>query len=160
LLGPSRITGDLDVDTRIRHAGGDARDYRIDALELKLDQVRVSDPDAPPWWARLSLDRGGLQWQQPFRMQGDARLQMKDVSVLLDLFSERKAFPRWIGNVVDAGQTQATARVSFAGDTFTVDQLHASNRRIDLDARLRVADGKPAGALYAKWGVLGLGVDL
>lgn len=160
VLGPSRITGDLDVDTRIRQSGGGARDYRIEALELKLDQVRVGAPDDPPWWARLSLDQGRLQWQQPFRMQGDARVEMKDVSVLLTLFSERSAFPKWIGNLVDAGQAQATAQVSFAGDSFTLDKLHASNRRIDLDARLRVADGRPAGALYAKWGVLGLGVDL
>ncbi|MEO8365116.1 MAG: hypothetical protein ABI538_02805 [Pseudoxanthomonas sp.] len=160
VLGPSRITGDLDVDTRISQIGRGGRDYRIDALDLKLDQVRVGEPGDPPWWAKLSLDRGSLQWQRPFRLQGDARLQMKDVSVLLDLFSERSAFPKWVGNLVDAGQAQATARVSFAGDSFTVDKLHASNRRIDLDARLHVADGQPQGALYAKWGVLGLGVDL
>lgn len=160
VLGPSRITGDLDVDTRIRQSGGGARDYRIEALELKLDQVRVGAPDDPPWWARLSLDQGRLQWQRPFRMHGDARVEMKDVSVLLALFSERSAFPKWIGNLVDAGQAQATAQVALAGDSFTIDKLRASNRRIDLDARLRVADGQPAGALYAKWGVLGLGVDL
>ncbi len=160
VLGPSRITGDLDVDTRIRQIGSGGRDYRIDALDLKLDQVRVGEPGDPPWWATLSLDRGSLQWQRPFRLQGDARMDMKDVSVLLTLFSDRSAFPKWIGNVIDAGQAQATARVAFAGDSFTVDKLHASNRRIELDARLRVADGNPAGALYAKWGVLGLGVDL
>ncbi|HYM86865.1 MAG TPA: hypothetical protein VET30_09030, partial [Pseudoxanthomonas sp.] len=160
LLGPSRITGDLDVDTRIRQSGPGPRDYRIEALELKLDQVRVSDPDAPPWWAQLSLDRGTMQWQQPFRLQGDARVRMQDVSVLLTLFSERSAFPKWIGSLVDSGQAQATAQVALAGDTFTLDRLHASNDRIDLDARLRVADGRPNGALYTKWGVLGLGVDL
>ncbi|MEO6103538.1 MAG: hypothetical protein ABIP44_07870, partial [Pseudoxanthomonas sp.] len=160
LLGPSRLVGDLDLDTRLRQSGADERDYRIDALELHLDRVRAGDPKDAPWWARLSVDKGTMQWQQPFVMQGDARVQMKDVSVLLTLFSERSAFPKWIGNLIDAGQADATAKVSLAGNTLTVDQLHASNQRIDLDARLRVADGKPHGALYAKWGVLGLGVDL
>ena len=40
LLGPSRITGDLDLDTRLRQAGTQPGDYRIEALALKLDQVR------------------------------------------------------------------------------------------------------------------------
>ncbi len=160
VLGPSRITGNLDVDTRIRQSGRGARDYRIEALELKLDQVRVGGPDDPPWWAHLSLDQGSLQWQRPFRVHGDARVQMKDVSVLLTLFSERSAFPKWVGNLVDAGQAQATAQVTLAGDSVLIDKLHASNSRVDLDARLRVADGHSSGALYAKWGVLGLGVDL
>ena len=160
LLGPSRVVGDLEVDTRIRRGGATPNSYLIEALALRLDQVRVSDPQDAPWWGRLDLDNGRLQWQQPFQLQGDARVEMKDVSVLLTLFSERSAFPKWVGNLVDAGQAQATAQVALAGDTFTLNHLHASNRRIDLDARLRVADGQPAGALYAKWGVLGLGVDL
>lgn len=160
MVGPSRITGDLDLDARIRQGSKSTGHFLIDALDLHVDQVRVSDPQAEPWWAKVSLDQGRLQWQQPFRLQGEARADMKDVSVLLTLFSERSAFPKWIGNLVDAGQAQATANVLFAGDTFTVDNLHASNRRIDLDARLRMADGKANGALYAKWGVLGMGVDL
>ena len=160
LLGPSRIVGDLDVDTRIRQGGATPYSYLIEALELRLDQVRVGDPKDAPWWGRLNLDNGRLQWQQPFQLQGDARVEMKDVSVLLTLFSERSAFPEWVGNLVDAGQAQATAQVMLAGDTFTLDRLHASNQRVDLDARLRVADGRSSGALYAKWGVLGMGVDL
>jgi hypothetical protein len=154
------VVGDLEVDTRIRQGGATPNSYLIESLALRLDQVRVGDPQDAPWWGRLDLDNGRLQWQQPFRLQGDARVEMKDVSVLLTLFSERSAFPKWVGNLVDAGQAQATAQVALAGDTFTLNHLHASNRRIDLDARLRVADGQPAGALYAKWGVLGLGVDL
>jgi len=160
LLGPSRITGDLDLDTRLRQVGTQPGDYRIEALALNLDQVRNGDPKDPPWWARLSLDQGRMQWQQPFRLQGDAKVEMKDVSVLLTVFSERSAFPAWIGNLVDAGQANATAQIAFAGDTITIDQLHASNRRVDFDARLRVANGQSNGALYAKWGMLGLGVDL
>ncbi|RZA31672.1 MAG: hypothetical protein EOP92_29995, partial [Lysobacteraceae bacterium] len=107
LVGPSRITGDLDLDTRISQSGTQSRDYRIDALNLRLDQVRVSDPNDEPWWARLSVDQGSLRWQQPFQLQSNARVEMKDVSVLLTLFSERSAFPKWVGNLFDAGQAQA-----------------------------------------------------
>jgi hypothetical protein len=159
-LGPSRILGDVAVDTRITRTGSGPRNYRIDALDLRLDHVRVDDPKAAPWWARLALDNGHLEWRQPFQLQGDARVEMKDVSVLLTLFSERSAFPKWIGNLIDAGQARATGHVRFDQDTVTLSPLHASNDRIDLDARLRITNGQPRGALYAKWGVLGVGVQL
>ena len=38
--------------------------------------------------------------------------------------------------------------------------MQASNDRIGLQARLRIANGRPDGDLYARWGVLGLGVEL
>ena len=159
-LGPSRILGDVAVDTRLTRAGSGPRSFRIDALDLRLDRVRVDDPGAAPWWARLALDNGRLEWRQPFQLQGDARVEMKDVSVLLTLFSERSAFPKWIGNLIDAGQARATGHVRFDHDTITLAPLHASNDRVDLDARLRITNGQPRGALYAKWGVLGVGVQL
>lgn len=160
VLGPSRILGNLAVDTRITQSGKDARSYRIDALELALDNVRVGEPGQAPWWAKLSVDNGTLQWKQPFAVQGDARLVMKDVSVLLTLFSQRSAFPKWIGSLIDVGQVNATAHVATAGDTVSLQRLHASNARVDLDAHLRIANGRPKGGLYAKWGPLGVAAEL
>lgn len=161
-VGTSLIAGDLGLDTRISRLG-EARDaYRVDALSLDLDRVRVASakPDAEPWWARLRLDRGSMHWQQPFRFDGDARLRMKDASVLLDLFSERSAFPAWIARIVDEGETRATARVAFEGEQVTIDDLSARNERVDLDAKLRIATGVPRGALFARWGILRVAAEV
>lgn len=160
-LGASRLAGDLMLRTRVARAAGS--DYRIEALDLDLDRVAVAharDGDAP-WWGRLRLDRGTMRWEQPFRVDGDARLHLRDASVLLDLFSERSAFPAWIARIVDDGEVRATARVALDGKVLTIDGLQARNDRVDLDARLRIADGAPQGALLARWGILrvGAGID-
>jgi len=81
------------------------------------------------------------------------------VSSLLDLYADRSAFPKWVGKLIDAGQADATARVRVDGDAVTIDALRARNQRIDLDARMRMAKGQSTGALYARWGVLGLGAE-
>ena len=55
--------------------------------------------------------------------------------MLLGLFAERSAFPRWIGNLIDSGEAQATGRLRVrvpAGGRVTGDDV----ARHLLDERL------------------------
>ncbi|MCD9027366.1 hypothetical protein LDO26_03940 [Luteimonas sp. BDR2-5] len=159
-LGPSRLSGDLRVDSRIAQLRTGGRRYAFEGFDLRVDNVRVEDADDAPWWARFRLDAGTLDWREPFALEGEGHLDMKDVSVLLALFAERSVFPRWIANLVDSGEASATGRLRVRDDEIVFDRIVASNDRIDLLARLRIAGGTPQGDLYARWGVLGLGVEL
>lgn len=159
-LGPSRILGDLTLDTRLRQAGTDARRYRIDTLDLDLSNVRVGAPNAAPWWGQLDFDGGTFDWREPFAVDGNARLKLKDASVLLDLFSERSAFPKWIGSLIDAGQVDATARVRVQGDSAAFQRIRAKNDRVQLQAHLRLAGNQPTGALLAQWGPLDVAAEV
>jgi hypothetical protein len=89
-----------------------------------------------------------------------ATMRMKNVSVLLALFAKRSAFPAWIGHIVDDGEAQVTSRIQAGRGEFVMDDLQASNKRIQFLARLRIADGKPDGDVYARWGLLSVGVAL
>lgn len=159
-FGVSRLSGDLQLDSRLRRAERTGRAYSLEGFSLGLDNVRLEGDDAGPWWARFALDDGQLAWQEPFEVSGRGRLKMKDVSVLLALFAERSAFPKWAGRIVDAGQAEATGRLRIRGDEVVLDGIEARNDRVDLLARLRIAAGQPSGDLYARWGILGLGVGL
>ncbi|KPN17497.1 hypothetical protein AO715_05500 [Xanthomonas sp. Mitacek01] len=161
-LGPSRLSGDVDLDSRLTRMQKVGRRYVIDALALQLDGVRLdgSDGGDAPWWARMALEDGTLTWGQPFEVTGRGRLDMRDVSVLLGLFAERSVFPRWIGNLIDSGEAHATGQLRLRDRELVFDRVQASNDRIDLQARLRINDGTPDGDLYARWGVLGMGVEL
>jgi len=162
-LGPSQLSGNVDMDSRLSRAQRAGRRYAIDALSVELDGVRLDGEDAAddaPWWARLALEDGVLDWQEPFEVSGRGTVEMRDVSVLLGLFAERSVFPRWIGNLVDAGEARATGQLHVRGQEVVFDRVQASNDRIGLQARLRIANGRPDGDLYARWGVLGLGVEL
>ncbi len=159
-LGTSRLSGNLQIDSRLARLQKTGRRYALEGFDLRVDGVRVEGGDDAPWWARFGLDSGTLDWQEPLEINGRGRLDMKDVSVLLALFAERSVFPRWIGNVVDSGQTHATGQLRMHGDEIVLDRIIARNDRIDLQARLRIASGAPSGDLYARWGVLGMGVEL
>lgn len=158
-VGVSRITGDLTLASSVHRISGD--DYAIDAIQLGLAKVRLaSSPDDGPWWARLSLAGGRFGWRVPLQLDGNAKLQMQDAGFLLALFAERTALPKWIGKLVDEGTVDATSGVHVDGKSVLLAPLLAHNERIDLQARLRLANGRSDGDLYARWGVLGLGVGL
>ncbi|WP_377304083.1 hypothetical protein [Rhodanobacter umsongensis] len=159
-LGVSRLAGKLTMDTRIDRAQRAGHAFELKNFTLNLDGVRVEGSSAPPWWARVTLQQGRLDWDHPMRLRGSATLVMKDVSLLLSLFADRSAFPSWIANLINVGQATAHARVEAQRGDFILDHLVGSNERIDVFAHLRVSDGKPSGDLYARWGVLGLGVAL
>ena len=159
-FGVSRLVGDLSLQGRLRRIAAGARGYRIDRLAVALDGVRLAGASEEAWWARLDLDGARLDWRTPLGLDGDLRLRMRDAGLLLSLFAERSAFPRWIGNVVDDGEVRATARVRVAGDRLVLDDIRAGNDRVDLLARLQIDDGQPRGDLYARWGVLGVGAEL
>ena len=159
-LGVSRLADKLTMDTRIDRARRAGHAFDLKHFTLGLDGVRVEGSNAPPWWARVTLQDGRLDWDYPMRLRGSATLVMKDVSLLLSLFADRSAFSKWIANVVDDGQVTAHAEIEAQRGDFILDHLVASNQRVDLFAHLRVSDGKPSGDLYARWGVLGLGAAL
>lgn len=159
-VGASELHGNLSVAGAMRREREGRRDYRLQPLRLQLRQVRLAGADDAPWWADVDLSGARLTWREPFAVDSDVRLRMKDASLLLSLFAERTAFPRWIGRIVDAGEVEATARTRVRGGELIVDGLEARNDRVDLQARLRVADGTPQGDLYARWGVLGVGAEL
>jgi hypothetical protein len=159
-LGVSRLAGRLTMDTRIDRAQRAGHAFDLRNFTLGLDGVRVDGSSAPPWWGRVTLQHGRLDWDRPMRLRGSATLVMKDVSLLLSLFADRHAFPKWVANVIDDGRATAHAEVEAQRGDFILDHLVASNQRVDLFAHLRVSDGKPSGDLYARWGVLGLGVAL
>lgn len=159
-LGPSLLSGNLQMDTQLSATKRGRRAYDIKQWTLALDGVRLDGSSDPPWWARLTIKNGRLDWAEPMLFRGHATMVMKDVGLLLSLFADRGAFPKWITHVVNDGETTANAQLEARHGDVVLDQLMASNDRVDLSARLRIRDGKPNGSLYVRWGVLGLGVAL
>jgi hypothetical protein len=160
-LGVSRLTGNLRMDTQIRLAQRAAgHSFDLQDFTLGMDGVLVEGSRDPPWWAKFTIEQGRLDWDHPMRLRGSATMVMKDVSLLLSLFADRSAFPKWIARIIDEGQATAHAQVEAQHGDFVLDHLVASNERIDLFAHLRIRDGKPGGDLYARWGILGLGVAM
>jgi hypothetical protein len=162
-LADLALQGDILIDTRLRRA--ELKSHRFDAAgsRIALKGVRVNhgaDVLGSDWWGNVALDRMSLDWDRPATIDGNFRAELKDASVLLALYGQRKHFPDWIGRIVDAGEVRAEGGVRSHGGTFLIDPFEASNDAFDVLARLRLREKQAIGDLYARWGALSLGVEL
>ena len=157
------MRGNVEIDTRLRRADLKSHSFNADGSRLSLKGVRVTSGDevlGADWWGDVVLDRARLDWDKPIALDGQLQVRMRDVAVLLALYSQRKNLPGWVQKVVDAGEAQMQGRVQWQRDTLLLDPFSASNDRFDVMARLRLHDKQPAGDLFARWGALSVGVEL
>lgn len=157
------LLGDVTVDSLLRRADMDTRRFNVDGSRIALRNVRVVNADAPQagdWWADIALDRARLDWDKPMSLDGNLRVRMKDVSLLLDVYAQRKDLPKWVGKLVDEGEASGTGRVRWRAKTLLLEPFTAHNDRFDMEARLRLRDKQATGDLLAQWGKFELGVDL
>jgi hypothetical protein len=157
------LQGDLEIDTKLRRADLKTHSFNADGSRLSLKRVRVtegSEPLGSEWWGDIELDQARLDWDRPMALDGRLHARMKDVGLLLALYSQRKDLPGWIGRLVDEGEANAQGRVQWQRDTLLLEPFAASNDRFEVLARLRLQEKQPTGDLFAGWGVLSVGVEI
>jgi len=94
------------------------------------------------------------------KVDGHASLRMRDLSVLLALFAQKKELPHWVQKLLDEGEADAEGRLRWDGERLALDAIKAHNDRFDLDARLQMQHKHLQGDLFARWGLLSVGVGL
>lgn len=157
------FSGDVDVAALLARADLSAEEFVLDGTRLGLRNVKVSDPERAStgnWWADIRFDRGRLQWGSPLRIDASATVRLRDVSLLLALFTRNKDYPRWVLRVLDAGEVNASARAVMRDATIVLEDIVASNDRFDLKARLRLAQKRAQGDLFVRWAKLGFGLEM
>lgn len=155
--------GDLDVTTRLRRGDLLHDSFDMSGSTLVLHNMSVSDPDGPvttDWWLEAELPKARLDWGKPAVVDGESRMRMKDVSALLALYEQKKKLPNWIGKLLDTGEATAEGRIRWDGGRLVLDRVRAHNDRFDVDARLQVQEKQLRGDLFARWGMLSLGIDV
>ena len=157
------MRGDIAVDTRLRRTELKTHQFDADGSRVSLKGVNVTRGEealGSGWWGDIALHRARLDWDKPATIDGTVQTRLKDASVLLALYAQRKPLPDWVGKVVDAGEVQAAGRIRVHQGTLLLDPFEASNERFDVLARLRLHEKQPSGDLYARWGALSMGVEL
>lgn len=162
-VGEMVLRGDLALDARLDAGRLDNSDFALPGTRIAIRHAAIVEPRderVQNWWGTIDITRGKVGFGQPMVVSADASATMRDIAPLLSLFAQNKRFPRWIRSLVDAGQATVSGRLRMRDDSLIIDHIIASNERFDVKARLRLDDDRPSGHLYARWGVLGLGLEL
>jgi hypothetical protein len=155
------LAGDLDLDARLRRAELQGKRFDLSGSTLRLQGVRYGDGARQrDWWATLRVPQGRIAAAPATQADAQVQMQLRDAGPVLAVFAQRSDAPAWLLKLVDAGQLDARGQLRWSKDALWLDRLHAENQRVSLRARLRVGDAGTQGDLYARWGVLGVGVAL
>jgi hypothetical protein len=130
---------------------------------VTLQGVRVSDGNellGSDWWGEVGLDTARLDWDKPMALDGRLKARMRDVGVLLALYSQKKELPGWVRKLVDQGEATADGRIRWRGDMLLLEPFAARNERFEVLARLRLRQKQATGDLFANWGALSVGAEL
>ena len=162
-VGTLAFTSDVAVDAKLSDAKlGDLR-FQAGGSSVSLRRARIDDPKGErdaPWWATLNIREGDISLARPLLVHARGEARMQDIGFVLSLFSAKKDFPKWIARLLDAGEATVKGQVHLVEREIVIDRVVASNDRFDVQARLRLGEDPPSGDLYARWGVLGLGMQL
>ncbi|MCW0416833.1 hypothetical protein NB689_002587 [Xanthomonas sacchari] len=155
------LAGNLDLDARLRRAELQDKRFDLSGSTLRLQGVRYgTQPKQGDWWATLRIPQGRIAAAAPVQADAQVQMQMRDAGPVLAVFAQHSDAPAWLLKLADAGQLQASGQLRWRKDALWLDRVAAENERVALRARLRVGDAGTQGDLYARWGVLGVGVAL
>jgi hypothetical protein len=157
------LLGNIEIDTQLQRADLRAHSFKADGSRVTLQGVRVSDGNellGSDWWGEVGLDTARLDWDKPMALDGRLKARMRDVGVLLALYSQKKELPGWVRKLVDQGEATADGRIRWRGDMLLLEPFAARNERFEVLARLRLRQKQATGDLFANWGALNVGAEL
>ncbi|MCL7713837.1 hypothetical protein [Stenotrophomonas mori] len=155
------LAGTARVDATLRRGDFSQRHFDLSGTTLELRDVQVDGQRRKaPWQGRLSLDRGRIDAQSPFRVDARATLGLSDAGPLLAVFAAQGDYPRWALSLLDSGRVEATTALRWQPGHLLLEGLEAENARLSLKARLELLKQHKRGDLYLRWGVLGAAVEL
>ncbi len=162
-MGDLVMKADVALDARLRADSLAARSFHLPGTRLTISKAAIVQPaqeQVQGWWGVADVSHGEMDFEAPMALSADARVKLRDVAPLLAIFAQRKQLPGWVRKLVDAGEATAEGRLARQDACMVFDQVHASNARFEVLGRIRYCGEKPSGQLHARWGVLGIGVEL
>ncbi|MFS8172475.1 hypothetical protein [Vreelandella titanicae] len=158
-----QLRGDVHLDLHLTDGDLETRRFNADDSFLRLENVsRQSENGSADagWWVTLSMLDAQLAWEDPIRLVSQLRLEMRDTGLLARLFLARARDSDWLGRLLNVHDIEGTAQLEISGKQISLSDLTLAGGPLLLLSDVALADRSANGALYARLGVLGLGVEL
>lgn len=158
-----RLRGDLHLYLHLTDGNLETRHFTADDSFLRLENVsRQSESGAADagWWVQLSMLDAQLAWGDPIRLSSQLGLEMRDTGLLARLFLARARDSDWLGRLLNVRNIKGTSQLTISGEQISLQDLALTGGPLLLLSDITLADHSADGALYARLGLVGLGVEL
>lgn len=161
------MSGDIVVHASVPRGDLDTGEYEITGTTLALHHVRLTSgtslragkDDSNGWWAGIRVPTGAVTVGAPYFLDGALIMDFRDTVPFVTIFSEKQKLPGWIRGLLGVQPVTGTARVRLGDTVVQVRefQMFAGKFEVLLELERR---RRMAGKLYARFGVLSLGLGM
>ena len=158
-----RLKGDVTLHLQLTEGDIETRRFVANDSYLRLENVfRRSDDGTQDagWWVQLTMEEAQLNWGDPIHLTSQLRLGMRDTGLLVRLFLARARESDWLGRLLNVHNINGHALLTVSGEQIRLHDLTLTGGPLLLLSDVTLADGQANGALYARLGAVGLGVEL
>lgn len=160
-----RLHGDVHLQLNLSDGDLVTRRFTADDSFLHLENVARPQTSTQPgpdtgWWVRLDMPRAELLWADSPELDASLALGMRDTGLLARLFLAKARERDWLGRLLSVHDIAGSARLILGEAHIALEDLELDGGPLQLRAALRLANEQANGALYARLGALGLGVEL
>ena len=158
-----RLRGDVTLHLQLTEGDIETRRFTANDSYLRLENVfRRSDDGTQDagWWVQLTMEEAQLEWSDPIQLTSQLRLGMRDTGLLARLFLARARESDWLGRLLNVHDIHGSAALAMSGEQIRLHDLTLTGGLLRLLSDVTLADGQANGALYARLGTVGLGVEL
>ena len=158
-----RLRGDVTLHLQLTEGDIETRRFVANDSYLRLENVfRRSDDGTQDagWWVQLTMEEAQLNWDDPIQLTSQLRLGMRDTGLLARLFLARARESNWLGRILNVHNINGHALLTVSGEQIRLHDLTLTGGPLLLLSDMTLADGQANGALYARLGAVGLGVEL
>ena len=158
-----RLRGDVTLHLQLTEGDIETRRFVANDSYLRLENVfRRSDDGTQDagWWVQLTMEEAQLNWGDPIHLTSQLQLGMRDTGLLARLFLARARESNWLGRLLNVHNINGHALLTVSGEQIRLHDLTLTGGPLLLLSDVTLADGQANGALYARLGAVGLGVEL
>ena len=158
-----RLRGDVTLHLQLTEGDIETRRFVANDSYLRLENVfRRSDDGTQDagWWVQLTMEEAQLNWGDPIHLTSQLQLGMRDTGLLARLFLARARESNWLGRILNVHNINGHALLTVSGEQIRLHDLTLTGGPLLLLSDMTLADGQANGALYARLGAVGLGVEL
>jgi hypothetical protein len=162
-LMEQRLRGDVTLHLQLTEGDIETRRFTANDSYLRLENVfRRSDDGTQDagWWVQLTMEEAQLEWSDPIQLTSQLRLGMRDTGLLARLFLARARESDWLGRLLNVHDIHGSAALAMSGEQIRLHDLTLTGGPLRLLSDVTLANGQANGALYARLGAVGLGVEL
>ncbi|MDR5876084.1 hypothetical protein [Vreelandella gomseomensis] len=158
-----RLRGDIHMQLVLSEGDLAAMRFVANDSFLRLENVSRIGNEASSdagWWAQLDMAEATLLWETPVNLDARLGLRLRDSGLLARLFLARARESDWLGRLLSVRNIQGSALLRLNDKRLDLNDLQLSGGPLLLLADLTLAEQSANGALYARLGRLGVGVEL